>query len=169
MQTRHLCFTAFESIAINARQARFAISSGSATSIFLVQLRPLTSDQIGRGAADRWVDLKLQAKKDVSRGAPTDPTDPATGQFFIKTSALSTVNAGVCLHLSISQVIGVGVGPEYRGGASGQNRKSGWRRYGDRLQGSETEMTGLHAARWVFIVLLLVFAVVAAVIARKKN
>jgi hypothetical protein len=30
-------------------------------------------------------------------------------------------------------------------------------------------MTGLHAARWVFIVLLLVFAVGAALASRKKN
>jgi hypothetical protein len=30
-------------------------------------------------------------------------------------------------------------------------------------------MTGLHAARWVFIILLLVFAVAIAVFARKKN
>jgi hypothetical protein len=30
-------------------------------------------------------------------------------------------------------------------------------------------MTFLHAARWVFIVLLLAFAVGAAVLARKKN
>ena len=30
-------------------------------------------------------------------------------------------------------------------------------------------MTGLHAARWVFIILLLVFAVGAAIVARKKQ
>jgi len=30
-------------------------------------------------------------------------------------------------------------------------------------------MTGLHAARWVFIILLLVFAVAAAIAARKKQ
>ncbi len=30
-------------------------------------------------------------------------------------------------------------------------------------------MTGLHAARWVFIILLLVFAVGAAIFARKKQ
>jgi hypothetical protein len=30
-------------------------------------------------------------------------------------------------------------------------------------------MTGLHAARWVFIILLLVFAAAAAYFARKRN
>jgi hypothetical protein len=30
-------------------------------------------------------------------------------------------------------------------------------------------MTGLHAARWVFIILLLVCGVAAAVVARKRN
>jgi len=30
-------------------------------------------------------------------------------------------------------------------------------------------MTGLHAARWVFLILLLVFAIAAFILARRKN
>ena len=30
-------------------------------------------------------------------------------------------------------------------------------------------MTGLHAARWIFLILLLVFAIAAAILARRKN
>ncbi len=40
--------------------------------------------KIGRGSAGHWVDLKLRAKKDVSREHVQIRRDPATGQFFIK-------------------------------------------------------------------------------------
>jgi hypothetical protein len=63
--------------------------------------------KIGRGAADRWVDLKLQAKKDVSREHLQIRRDPATGQFFIKDlSTLGTTVNGRRVPPSISQVNG---------------------------------------------------------------
>ncbi|MDQ6706865.1 MAG: FHA domain-containing protein [Acidobacteriota bacterium] len=49
--------------------------------------------KIGRGAADRWVDLKLNAKKDVSREHVQIRRDLATGRFFIKD--LSTLGTTV--------------------------------------------------------------------------
>ncbi len=63
--------------------------------------------KIGRGAADRWVDLKLQAKKDVSREHLQIRRDPATGQFFIKDlSTLGTTVNGRRVPPSIQQVNG---------------------------------------------------------------
>ncbi len=49
--------------------------------------------KIGRGAADRWVDLKLNAKKDVSREHVQIRRDLTTGRFFIKD--LSTLGTTV--------------------------------------------------------------------------
>ncbi|MGI8990611.1 MAG: FHA domain-containing protein [Bryobacteraceae bacterium] len=49
--------------------------------------------KIGRGAADRWVDLKLNAKKDVSREHVQIRRDLATGRFFLKD--LSTLGTTV--------------------------------------------------------------------------
>ncbi len=40
--------------------------------------------KIGRGSVDRWVDLKLFTKKDVSREHLQIRRDPATGRFFVK-------------------------------------------------------------------------------------
>jgi hypothetical protein len=63
--------------------------------------------KIGRGAADRWVDLKLQAKKDVSREHLQIRRDSGTGQFFIKDlSTLGTTVNGRRVPPSISQVNG---------------------------------------------------------------
>lgn len=55
----------------------------------------MTKDQIkiGRGGVDRWVDLKLMAKKDVSREHVEIRRDPASGRFFIKD--LSTLGTTV--------------------------------------------------------------------------
>ncbi len=59
------------------------------------RLYPMTKEQIkiGRGAADRWVDLKLNAKKDVSREHVQIRRDGAMGRFFIKD--LSTLGTTV--------------------------------------------------------------------------
>src|SRR6266567_6905674 len=66
--------------------------------------------KIGRGAADRWVDLKLQAKKDVSREHLQIRRDPATGQFFIKDlSTLGTTVNGRRVPPSIQNVNGAEV------------------------------------------------------------
>jgi pSer/pThr/pTyr-binding forkhead associated (FHA) protein len=63
--------------------------------------------KIGRGSADRWVDLKLRAKKDVSREHLQIRRDPATGQFFIKDlSTLGTTVNGKRVPGSIEQVNG---------------------------------------------------------------
>ena len=63
--------------------------------------------KIGRGAADRWVDLKLQAKKDVSREHLQIRRDPTTGQFFIKDlSTLGTTVNGRRVPPSIQHVDG---------------------------------------------------------------
>lgn len=40
--------------------------------------------KIGRGSTDRWVDLKLFTKKDVSREHAQIRRDPAAGKFFLK-------------------------------------------------------------------------------------
>ncbi len=55
----------------------------------------MTKEQIkiGRGAADRWVDLKLNAKKDVSREHVRIRRDSGSGQFFVKD--LSTLGTTV--------------------------------------------------------------------------
>jgi|SRR5579884_4135902 len=63
--------------------------------------------KIGRGAADRWVDLKLAAKKDVSREHLQIRRDPASGKFFIKDlSSLGTTVNGKRVPASIEQVNG---------------------------------------------------------------
>ncbi len=49
--------------------------------------------KIGRGAADRWVDLKLNSKKDISREHVQIRRDSGTGHFFIKD--LSTLGTTV--------------------------------------------------------------------------
>jgi hypothetical protein len=73
---------------------------------------PMTNNliKIGRGAADRWVDLKLQAKKDVSREHLQVRRDPATGQFFVKDlSTLGTTVNGRRVPPSIQQINGAEV------------------------------------------------------------
>jgi hypothetical protein len=60
------------------------------------------SIKIGRGAADRWVDLKLNTKKDVSREHVQIRRDPRNGQFHIKDlSTLGTTVNGRRLPASI--------------------------------------------------------------------
>ena len=69
----------------------------------------ITKDQIkiGRGAADRWVDLKLNTKKDVSREHLQIRRDPGSGKFFIKDlSTLGTTVNGKRVPASIEQVNG---------------------------------------------------------------
>jgi hypothetical protein len=63
--------------------------------------------KIGRGAEDRWVDLKLNSKKDVSREHVQIRRDPATGQLFIKDlSSLGTTVDGKRVLPSIQQING---------------------------------------------------------------
>ena len=63
--------------------------------------------KIGRGADDRWVDLKLNSKKDVSREHVQIRRDPGTGQLFIKDlSSLGTTVDGKRVLPSIQQVNG---------------------------------------------------------------
>lgn len=69
----------------------------------------MTSDliKIGRGSPDRWVDLKLKARKDVSREHLQIRRDPSSGQFFIKDlSTLGTTVNGKRVPASIHQVNG---------------------------------------------------------------
>ena len=63
--------------------------------------------KIGRGSADRWVDLKLKAKKDVSREHFQIRRDPSSGHFFIKDlSSLGTTINGKRVPASIQNVNG---------------------------------------------------------------
>jgi len=63
--------------------------------------------KIGRGSADRWVDLKLKAKKDVSREHLQIRRDPSSGHFFIKDlSTLGTTVNGKRVPASIQHVNG---------------------------------------------------------------
>ncbi len=63
--------------------------------------------KIGRGAEDRWVDLKLNSKKDVSREHVQIRRDASTGQLFIKDlSSLGTTVNGKRVPPSIQQVNG---------------------------------------------------------------
>ncbi|MGI8959648.1 MAG: FHA domain-containing protein [Bryobacteraceae bacterium] len=63
--------------------------------------------KIGRGAEDRWVDLKVNSKKDVSREHVQIRRDPGTGQLFIKDlSSLGTTVDGKRVLPSIQQVNG---------------------------------------------------------------
>jgi len=63
--------------------------------------------KIGRGSADHWVDLKLKAKKDVSREHVQIRRDPSTGQLFIKDlSTLGTTVDGKRVPPSIQRING---------------------------------------------------------------
>jgi|SRR5579884_3457012 len=69
----------------------------------------ITKDLIkaGRGSADHWVDLRLKAKKDVSREHFQIRRDPGSGKFFIKDlSTLGTTVNGKRVPSSIEQVDG---------------------------------------------------------------
>ncbi|MBV9761522.1 MAG: FHA domain-containing protein [Acidobacteriaceae bacterium] len=66
--------------------------------------------KIGRGSPDHWVDLKLKAKKDVSREHLQIRRDPQTGKWFIKDlSTLGTTVDGKRVPPSIQQNDGVAV------------------------------------------------------------
>jgi hypothetical protein len=63
--------------------------------------------KIGRGAADRWVDLKLNTKKDVSREHLQIRRDPQSGRFHIKDlSTLGTTVNGKRVPASIDDAGG---------------------------------------------------------------
>lgn len=63
--------------------------------------------KIGRGADDRWVDLKVNSKKDVSREHVQIRRDPATGRLLIKDlSSLGTTVDGKRVLPSIQRVNG---------------------------------------------------------------
>jgi len=63
--------------------------------------------KIGRGGVDRWVDLKLNTKKDVSREHVQLRFDRTSGKFFIKDlSSLGTTVNGKRIPASIEQVNG---------------------------------------------------------------
>ncbi len=63
--------------------------------------------KIGRGSPDHWVDLKLKAKKDVSREHLQIRRDPSTGKLFIKDlSTLGTTVDGKRVPPSIQQTDG---------------------------------------------------------------
>ena len=63
--------------------------------------------KIGRGSADHWVDLKLKAKKDVSREHLQIRRDPSNGQLFIKDlSSLGTTVDGKRVPPSIEHLDG---------------------------------------------------------------
>ena len=72
----------------------------------------MTTDliKIGRGSADRWVDVKLRSKKDISREHLQIRRDPQSGRFFIKDlSTLGTTVNGKRVPASIHQVNGTDV------------------------------------------------------------
>jgi hypothetical protein len=63
--------------------------------------------KIGRGGVDRWVDLRLNTKKDVSREHVQLRFDTASEKFFIKDlSSLGTTVNGKRIPASIEQVNG---------------------------------------------------------------
>lgn len=63
--------------------------------------------KIGRGSNDRWVDLRLKSKKDVSREHLQIRRDAPSGKFFIKDlSSLGTTVNGKRVPASIEQVNG---------------------------------------------------------------
>jgi hypothetical protein len=63
--------------------------------------------KIGRGSADRWVDVKVRAKKDVSREHLQIRHDTKSGQFYVKDlSTLGTSVNGKRVPASIEQVGG---------------------------------------------------------------
>jgi pSer/pThr/pTyr-binding forkhead associated (FHA) protein len=66
--------------------------------------------KIGRGSPDHWVDLKLKAKKDVSREHLQIRRDPSTGKLFLKDlSTLGTTVDGKRVPPSIQQADGADV------------------------------------------------------------
>ena len=66
--------------------------------------------KIGRGSPDHWVDLKLKAKKDVSREHLQLRRDPSTGKLFLKDlSTLGTTLDGKRVPPSIQQVDGADI------------------------------------------------------------
>jgi hypothetical protein len=66
--------------------------------------------KIGRGGVDRWVDLKLKSKKDISREHLQIRRDPVSGNFFIKDlSSLGTTVDGKRVPPSIENVDGADV------------------------------------------------------------
>lgn len=66
--------------------------------------------KIGRGSPDHWVDLKLKAKKDVSREHLQIRRDPASGKLFIKDlSTLGTTVDGKRVPPSIQHADGAAV------------------------------------------------------------
>ncbi len=70
---------------------------------------PMTREtvKIGRGAIDRWVDLKLGSQKDISREHLQIRRDAASGKFFIKDlSSLGTTINGKRIPQSIEKVNG---------------------------------------------------------------
>jgi pSer/pThr/pTyr-binding forkhead associated (FHA) protein len=63
--------------------------------------------KVGRGAIDRWVDLKLGSQKDISREHLQIRRDPNSGKFFIKDlSSLGTTVNGKRIPGSIEKVNG---------------------------------------------------------------
>lgn len=66
--------------------------------------------KIGRGSPDHWVDLKLKAKKDVSREHLQIRREPSTGKLFLKDlSTLGTTVDGKRVPPSIQQTDGADV------------------------------------------------------------
>ncbi len=66
--------------------------------------------KVGRGGVDRWVDLKLKSKKDISREHLQIRRDPASGNLFIKDlSSLGTTVDGKRVPPSIENVNGADV------------------------------------------------------------
>jgi hypothetical protein len=66
--------------------------------------------KIGRGSPDHWVDLKLKARKDVSREHLQIRRDPADGKLFIKDlSTLGTTVDGKRIPPSIQHAEGAAV------------------------------------------------------------
>jgi hypothetical protein len=106
----------------------------------------------GRGSADRWVDLKLKTKKDVSREHLQIRRDPDTGEFFIKDlSTLGTTVNGKRVPPSIHQVNGEDVDENIEAPLPGKAR------------------IGLAGVMFLDLVLLLAFALGAAIMAWRKN
>lgn len=63
--------------------------------------------KIGRGGVDRWVDVRLKTKKDVSREHLQIRRDPASGNFFVKDlSTLGTTVDGKRVPPSVERIDG---------------------------------------------------------------
>jgi len=79
--------------------------------------------KIGRGGVDRWVDLKLNTKKDVSREHLQIRRDTASGEFYIKDlSSLGTTVNGKRIAASIEQVNGEDVDKNLESGLPAKAR-----------------------------------------------